>query len=100
MLLLPVGGNHAVLYLGGVCHAPPPLEASTPRRSAAVTSPHLLGPAPGEAFAFLAFLWPLALKEVLVLDAQGCRMHRGAGQGIQKKGTVCPPLTSAAPTWE
>lgn len=42
-------------------------------RSAAVTSPHLLGPAPGEAVAFLAFL--------LLLGAE-----RGAGAVEEARG--------------
>lgn len=47
VIIVPVDENNCLVTTG------------LGRRSVALTSPHLLGPAPGKAFTFLAFLLPL-----------------------------------------
>ena len=55
------------------------------RRVCPVTSPHLLGPAPGEAFTFLAFFVPLGAPAGATCEGGGSRRRAG------------PLATSAAP---
>lgn len=50
VIIVPVDENNCLVTTG---------QPSLGRRSVALTSPHLLGPAPGKAFTFLAFLLPL-----------------------------------------
>ena len=65
---------------------PFPFPASSTRRVCPVTSPHLLGPAPGEAFTFLAFLLPLGAPA-------GAAWVREAAERRRRVG---PLATSAA----
>lgn len=66
---------------------PFPFAASSTRRVCPVTSPHLLGPAPGEAFTFLAFFLPLGAPA----GAAWVRVE------AERRRRVGPLATSAAP---